>query len=77
MFFSTLSSYLFILEPAGKPFIVYGLLGKSSGRLSLGNYLRFWKLDLDNSKGYLGGQRDAYSLKQQHIEFILLGADIA
>lgn len=79
MFFSTFASYLFFLEPERIPFMVYGFMGKSSGRLSFigQRCFRFWKLDLGSSKGYLRGQRGACVLEQQHIELMLLGPDIA
>lgn len=78
VFFSALFPCLVFLEPEGRPCRVYDLLGKRSGRLSSGTVcLWFWKLELDNSKGHLGGQRDACFLEQQHIESMLLGADIA
>lgn len=57
MFFSTLSPYLVFLEPEGMPFMVYDL-GKKFGKVFIGQRcFRFWNLEFDCSKRYLGGKK--------------------
>lgn len=77
MFFSTSSPYLVFLEPGGMPFMVYDL-GKKFRKVFIGQRcFRFWNLELSHSTRYLGGQRDACSLEEQQIGFVLSGADRA
>lgn len=74
MFFSTLRPYLVFLEPEGVPFMVCDLLGKKFRKVFIGQRcFRFRNLELGRGTRYLGRQRDACSLEEQCIEFVLSG----